>query len=148
MVREISALHRTQGGATYHLERGNLSGRRLWCVSVFPERSRKIPGREIPDFVLRAFLRENQDLLSDPRCCVGTWHSPKSNRTYLDITAALADEEEALALGRRYNQEGIFALETGTFLDAQGDGEPLANWPPENQRLPALPQTERENKPA
>ena len=47
VARRIATLHREQGGSTFNLRFGDLSGKRLYAVSLYPERSRVISGGEL-----------------------------------------------------------------------------------------------------
>jgi len=140
IIAEVVALHTRHGGATYSCYFGNLSGQKLYAVSLFPELGQKLTGTAVTTGTLRAFLAERQTLLKDPRCNVGTWYDDESKCTYLDISATLSDKAQAVALGKKYNQISIFDLEAMTEIATGGTGKPLPGWPPAGQRLPTLPQ--------
>jgi hypothetical protein len=118
-------------GSTYSVARGEqpASG---YAVSVFPERTARVPGADITPEDLHAFVSDNADLLKDPRNVVGTWHDPKSNATYLDVTTVVPDRERAVALGRAHlgNQKGVYDLEKGEFIGTGGNGEDAPAVPP------------------
>jgi hypothetical protein len=139
VARETSALHRANGGATVSLYHGDLSGRPLYVVVVYPELSRAVEGRELDAGLVHQFIAEHLPLLADPRNNVGSWYDPVDGRTYLDISTALPDRELAFALARRYNQMGVFDLSLLELLDAGGSGEVPAGLPPIAERLPPLP---------
>ncbi len=73
IAQKALRFHQEHGGSTFNLFFGNLAGQSLYAVSVYPERSRRIPGRLLTDDALMLFIKGNMDLLSDPRCSVGTW---------------------------------------------------------------------------
>ncbi len=121
---EIAKIHRANGGATYSLYFGNLAGKKLYAVSLYPERSVAIKGNALDAGRILRFIRANMDLLSDPRLSIGTWHDGASNTCDLDVSATLPDRKEALTLARKYHQLDIFdlramreipALERGKF---------------------------------
>ena len=137
-IDEILRLQAQNGGASFNLYFGNLAGERLYTVSVFPERSYRIPAKEIDREELGLFLLRNQDLLADPRCCIGAWYSDETGQTYLDVCVAVPDKRDAASLGMRYNQEGVFDLFRMEFIPTGGTGEPLEKMDPERERLPPL----------
>lgn len=63
-VAVIAKRHQENGGSTFNLYFGDLSGRKLYAVSVYIERSARRRGRSMPAQILRAFLKKNTDLLS------------------------------------------------------------------------------------
>ena len=122
-VQQILDLHRQHGGATFSLHAGSLAGQRLYAVSPYPRRSRKLASEVPSAAILKRFIEENFDLLADPRHCVGTWFSPESGVTYLDVSIVVEDRQEAIAMGRRYNQEGIYDLAAGQEIPTGGTGD-------------------------
>jgi hypothetical protein len=146
VARETAALHRANGGATVSLYHGDLSGRPLHVVVVYPELSRAVDGRELDATQVRQFIAERLPLLADPRNNVGTWYDPADGRTYLDVSTALPDREQAFTLARRYNQMGVFDLYRLELVEAGGTGEVPADLPPIDQRLPPLPAGARRTK--
>ena len=138
VIREIVDLHRQHGGATFSLYFGNMAGQPVYAVSLYPNRSEPLLGAQVPERVLRRFLRDNEDLLREPRNCIGTWHVVATQQTILDVSATLSDRAAAEKMGRRYNQIAIFDLEAAEEIDTGGTGAELAGWPPEAERLPPL----------
>ncbi len=91
-----------------------------------------------------AFLRQNADLFRDPRIVLGTWYNTEEDVTYLDVTAVCSDYHEAVALGRKYNQIGIYDLANEVEIDLGGTGEETLDPPPETERLPPWRQVHEE----
>ena len=137
-VGQILDLHGRQGGATFGLHFGDVSGQPLFAVSLYPKRTVLVFGRRVSAGVLRRFLRDNAELLDDPRNCVGTWYEEDADETTLDVSTTLADYPTAEALGRRYNQIAIFGLKSLETVVTDGTGVELAGWPPEAERLPPI----------
>jgi hypothetical protein len=135
---QIVTLHEEHGGATFNLHFGNLSGQKLFAVSLYPKRGLRIAGDRLSSRLIEAFIKRNTDLLDDPRCAVGTWFDEESGYTYLDITATLPDKKLALELGRQYNQIAIFDLERSEIIDTGGDGSVIEDMLTETERLPPL----------
>lgn len=137
-VRLIEQMHQEEGGATFSLYFGNVADQELFAVSLYPERSVQVRGRSVSTRRLLAFVIQNQDLLADPRTAIGTWYNEEDDTTYLDVTAVLPDREQAVALGRQYNQIAIYDLLRGEEIATGGTGEPLPEAPPQPYRLPDL----------
>jgi len=135
-VAEIQALHEENGGSTVNLYFGDLGGAELYAVSLYPDRSVVVEGSDIPEDVLRSFIEANEQLLQDPRVSVGTWYNSENGLTYLDLSATLPDREEAIELGRQYNQIAIFDLSTFEEIETGGTGEAIEDLPPAGERLP------------
>jgi hypothetical protein len=136
--------HSRFGGASVHLHFGDLRGQSLFAVSLYPERTVRIEGREIPREVVIAFCRQHKDLLGDPRVVIGTWYNTEEDITYLDVTAICCEMQEAVTLGQRYNQIALYDLEHDAEIDLGGTGEEPPDIPPEHERLPLLQRGERE----
>ena len=128
----------TQGGATFNLFFGNMTGQSLYAVSVYPEHSVVIPGPAVEDAVLRRYIEDNLDLLTDPRNSIGLWYSDTLQAIYLDVSVTLPDKASAVLLGERYNQEAIYDLGLDEVLDTGGTGEWQEGWADEASRLPPL----------
>ena len=107
VVEEILTLLASSEGVTYSRYFGDIRNQKLYAVSIYPEQSRKIPGRLQNRNILQTFLFENVDLLAEPRNCVGIWYDAEQDATYLDVTTILPDREEAVQLGKAYNQIGL-----------------------------------------
>jgi hypothetical protein len=78
-------------------------------------------------------------LLGDPRNAIGTWYNEDDDTTYMDVTAMLSDRDQAVSLGRQFNQIAIYDLFRDEEIDTGGTGEPLLDAPPETSRLPQPP---------
>ena len=88
--------------------------------------------------VVKTFLRENEDLLRDPRHCVGIWYDAAEDQTYIDVSVTLSDETEAVRLGQQYNQRDIYDFTRREVIDTGGTGATQDDLPPVGQRLPPL----------
>jgi hypothetical protein len=139
VAAQTAALHRANGGATVNLYRGDLAGQALYVVVVYPELSEAVPGPDLAPARIRQFIADHLTLLADPRNNVGTWFDDEDGYSHLDVSTALPDRAQALALGEQYNQMGVFDLSEMTTIDVGGTGDVPANLPPIEQRLPRLP---------
>ena len=99
-------------GATFNLYFGNVSGQPYYAVALYsdlvppPEAGTKLDIR-----VLTAFIRQNWQLLLDPRNNIGLWYDDGDDLLYLDISAMIPDKEEAVRLGILYNEKEGFDVE-------------------------------------
>ncbi len=92
---------------------------------------------------MRRFIAANLELLRDPRNAVGSWFNEADGQTYLDVSSAVADREQAIQLAGRYNQIAIFDLHRAEAIETGGTGEPVFDLPPVSERLPPLSRTRR-----
>ena len=136
-AREIVRLHTNSAGATFNMYFGDLTGRRLFAVSIFVTRSKIAKGVLLDQKDVEHFIESNYDLLSDPRISVGTWLDENTGSTYLDIVVSIDDETLAIRLGQEYNQKGIFDLHKGVEIPIGGKGT-FVTGKQEPERLPPL----------
>ncbi len=144
VARITNEAHQTYGGASIHPHFGDLKGQALFAVSLFPERTARINGRNLPPEVIQAFLRQNVDLLRDPRVILGTWYNVDEEITYLDIAVVVGDYSEAVRLGQMYNQIGIYDLAQEVEIDIGGTGEATPAMLSERERLPPWKRSQKE----
>lgn len=103
--------HIAEGGATINPKIGNLAGREMYAVSVFPERELTISGRRLSEDQVKGYIRRNLDVLrSNENVSVGTWFDKEANKSYLDLTLTLTDRNTAIALAEEKGQKAIFDL--------------------------------------
>src|SRR6185437_5079477 len=96
LAAQIAQTHEKEGGTTFSPHFGSLTGQPLFAVSLYPGRSVIVSGRSLAPERVAAFIRQNKDLLGDPRNCIGTWYDEEADVTYLDITAVVGAKEEGL----------------------------------------------------
>ena len=135
-----------RAGATFSLRFGDMNGKSLYSVSVWPDRARKFNGDAVSDRVVQAFISENLQLLGDPRGCVGLWYNDDENITYLDVVATLPDFQEAKALALQYDQIAIFDLQNLTEIETGGTGNTPENMPPVAERLSKIIPQDKEER--
>lgn len=134
----ISAVHAADGGASIHSRFGNLKGQPLFAVSLYPERTARINGSDVPAVIVLAYIRQNRDLLEDPRAIIGSWYNADEETSYLDVAVVLSDEAVAAQLGEQYNQIAIYDLAREQEIELGGTGEENTNTHAEAERLPPL----------
>ena len=137
-VADAISLNQANGGATYSLYFGDQAHQPLFAVSIFPDLSQRAPGKELPAGALRAFVKAHRQLLSDPRCNIGTWYDADHKETWLDVSVTLPGRTQAVCLGKRYNQEDVFDLRRMETIEVGGTGAPPRYMLPVEQRLPQL----------
>jgi hypothetical protein len=108
-------------GATVSLFDGNMAGRKLYAVSIYPKRTLIL--KTPPDKrVFFAYALENLARLRKPGHALGIWNNQTKARHELDVVVCCRELAEAIALGRRAGQLCIYNLETGKeiYIDAGG----------------------------
>jgi len=105
-VNDILLLIKQTGGATYNLSKGNLAGQPYYAVATHPEREQTLDGVDYDR--IEEYLVNNEDLLRDPNNSFGAWSH--EGKIVLDVVATIADQNQALELGRKHNQPAIFDL--------------------------------------
>jgi len=103
------ASHRKTGGSTVSVFDGDLAGRRLFALSVFPDRTIELfdppTWRQIFNFAL-----ENLDLVLRKGCAIGTWQNRRRRLHVLDVVVCVANLQAALELGKCFDQQFVFDL--------------------------------------
>ncbi len=128
-----------EGGTTFNEEIGNLDGKKLFSVSIFPEISVvKESGETFTQQEIEAFKVKHKDILDRSKnLAVGTFTSGLSGKSYLDIVALVpssnAVQAEQLAIA--YNQESFYDLEKGKVIEVGGTGETVEGLPDITERL-------------
>jgi hypothetical protein len=118
-VNEILQSIESSGGATFNFSRGNLAGTGNYSVSIYPERSKIVPG--VVDFEeIENYIVDNEDLLRDSHNSFGAWTN--EGKVYLDVVATLPDREKAIQLGRQHNQIAIWDLKNSQEIPTGGTG--------------------------
>jgi hypothetical protein len=110
------------GGATVSVIDGNMAGRKLYAVSIYPELTLEV--KAFPDWrLLFAYALENVAELLKPERALGIWHNrPKYE---LDIVVCCPDLAVAIALGQRFNQSCIYNLAAGCEIHISRPASPL-----------------------
>lgn len=98
----------SNGGASYSLRYGDLSGRKGYAVSVHKDREITITVREFGNNDLRNFVNENSDLLAMPDYFLGAWI--EDNTVYLDVSKVVPSKALATKLCKQYGQKAYFDL--------------------------------------
>jgi hypothetical protein len=133
---DIVRTHKQAGGGTFDMSGRSLAGQQLYAVPLYPERTITLH-REPTARDIDAFLRQNEDLLSDARNKMGTWFDSAANEHILDVVVAIPNRHLAVELGKRYNQRAIFDLGKMAEIPTGGTGAAPRDMPEPAKRLPA-----------
>ena len=105
------AQHNRTNGSTVSLVHGNMVGRKLYSISIYPSRSIALWGRPSWEEMFE-FTKANLDILQKPGRAIGSWFNDWGLVHVLDVVVLVRDPNVALKLGHRFNQLAIFNLET------------------------------------
>lgn len=120
-VAQIMHAHKNNGGSTFSLKHGHVSGD-LYAVSPYLQQSQVFSGELKPEHV-HNFIKQNYETLQKPDHHVGTWHDKSSGNHYLDIVVTTPDKNKAIELGKKHNQKAVFHLGSNTEIPTGGTGE-------------------------
>jgi hypothetical protein len=92
-----------------------------------------VPGTETPvgsgsvsraDFVraVADVIMQHGDKFADG-AMLGGWYSSDRDTYMVEVTDVIPDRETAISEGKRRNQEGVFDLGTGEYIDTGGTGD-------------------------
>ena len=138
---EIAAAHNTHGGSTVNAVHGDLVGTNSYALSIFPDLTTPIPGKNVTAQQINEFAAKAQAAGVDtgsPNISVGTWYDAETDTTFLDISFTITNRETAIALGQRFNQKAIFDLNALEEIPTGGTGTALADLPSVAERLGIL----------
>jgi hypothetical protein len=104
------ASHLGTNGSTVSVFDGDLIGKNLFAVSIFPSRTVELDAP--PTWrQLFVFMLENSDFVLNPDYALGTWFNEQQRGLHvLDVVICVSDRQVALELGRRFNQWSVFDL--------------------------------------
>jgi hypothetical protein len=138
LMVSISKAHNANGGSTINAVRGDLSAASNVAVSIFPDLTTMIPGKDITPKQVKEFADNVEKAgvdLSSPKVSIGTWFDADSGQTYLDVTATLPDRAKAVELGQKFNQKAVFDLSNFEIIETGGTGEAEASMPSIKERM-------------
>jgi hypothetical protein len=138
-VDQILEIHREKDGATFSLFHGNMAGKPYRSVSIFPDLSATINGKEITQEQLQNFISTYEGLARNSKVGIGTWYNADEDVTYLDFVVLIQDREFAISLGKQYNQIGIFDLEKMEYIEVGGTGKSIDGLLAPQDRLKEIP---------
>jgi hypothetical protein len=137
----ISRAHNASGGSTINAVNGDLSATKSVAVSIFPDLTTIIPGKNITPEQVTEFVDKMEKAgvdLSNPKVSIGTWFDADAGQTYLDVTATLPDRSKAVELGQKFNQKAVFDLSNFETIETGGTGEAEAPMPSIKERMDTI----------
>lgn len=123
-VNTALELHSKDGGATVSVMDGNMAGRKLYAVSIYPECTVTFKGPLIWG-LLYAFARKNVAELLKPGRAIGTWYNRPKKRLEIDIVVCCPDLAVAIALGERSHQSCVYDLAARREIHLSRPARPL-----------------------
>ena len=138
---EITRAHNRNEGCTFSLYWGDLKDTPGYSVAVHPTRKEDfVQGPAVSQAAIRMFIEAHKDRLLNPRYAVGTWYNVRAvkedRKSFLDTPITVPDRRDAVELGKKRNQIGIFDLETKKYIRTGGAGTDDPEDFPEAQALP------------
>ena len=106
------------GGTTFNLSSGDMSGTPNYSVSIYPDRERVVEGVDFDS--IEGFIADNEDLLKDPSNSFGAWTD--AGKVYLDVVVTIPDRAKAIELAKQHNQIAIWDLQNSKEILTGGTG--------------------------
>jgi hypothetical protein len=119
----IAKLHNEGGGSTYNPTKGDMGGADAYAVPMHPELSKTIDSEKVTPEQIKKFMDDPKvkaAMEKDPTLSVGTWAN--EGKSYLDLSSAITDRDEAIAKGKENNQKAITYLKTREDIPTGGTG--------------------------
>lgn len=107
----VDKIH-ANGGVTYNLFRGDLSGTPNYAVSIYPEREQIVDGADFDR--IEGYVDDNEDLLNNARNSFGAWLN--GDKLYLDVVVTTPDQALATELAKQHNQLAIWDLKNSVEI--------------------------------
>jgi hypothetical protein len=132
------------GGTTMNPRVGGLLHEKAYfAVGIYPERTEIVHRNEVTFEDLSAFIKRNQDLLSDYRNGIGLWWNRMRKRVEIDVVAILdgsnpAARGNAIRLGNLFNQRAIWDAQDSALIPLPGNGVAPEDLPPIHTRQDLL----------
>jgi hypothetical protein len=118
------AQHNRTNGSTVSLIDGNMVGKKLFSVSIYPSHSMTLWERPSWEELFE-YAKANLDLLLQPGHAMGTWFNDYELMHVLDVVVCLSDRNEALDLAKRYLQLAIYDLQSRREIRVPRQSEKL-----------------------
>lgn len=95
-ILRVTAETMANGGSASRLhEEKFLPPADVWSFPKYPSRTVILPPTVNLTIELREFIFQNEALLNEADCFLGTWINPRSGEYYLDVATGIADLSEA-----------------------------------------------------
>ena len=84
-----------------------------FCYSVLPERSLEIDAKDVDYNTISRYINDNMDFFeNNDNAILGLWHSPITDKVYVDVSKHTLDATEAREDCLKYDQQSFFDLQT------------------------------------
>ncbi len=94
------------GGSASRLnEKDFLPPKDVWSFPKYPARTMILPSTVDLAAELQKFVIQNETLLNETDCWLGTWINPRTKEFYLDIATGIVDLDEAVRAAKRISLE-------------------------------------------
>ena len=94
------------GGSASRLnEKDFLPPKDMWSFPKYPARTMILPSTVDLAAELRKFVIQNETLLNETDCWLGTWINPRTKEFYLDIATGIVDLNKAVRAAKRISLE-------------------------------------------
>ena len=105
-ILQVAAETIKNGGSASRLnEKDFLPPGDMWSFPKYPARTMILTSTVDLAVELRKFIIQNEDLLNEADCWLGTWINPRSGEYYLDIATGISDLSEARETAKRISIE-------------------------------------------
>lgn len=126
-AQTVADLHARNGGATFNLVAGDLSGQPRFAVSTFPERGVVLDHAPTAQEI-SSFIEKNADVLEGNHAAsVGTWFNKADGKHYLDVVSTLSSRQTAMDMGAKHGQQAIYDLAKGEEIPVMSKVVPGEN---------------------
>jgi hypothetical protein len=117
----LAELVAQNGGATYSLDKGDLSGQRGYAVAILPEHDRVIPpGADVQTEAAR-YIQDKQALLAHPNANVGVFKRPDGTHQF-EISVVTPVKQAAIDAAKKHNQISVWDLQNAQDIPTGGTG--------------------------
>ena len=94
------------GGSASRLnEKDFLPPKDVWSFPKYPARTMILPSTVDLAAELQKFAIQNETLLNETDCWLGTWINPRTKEFYLDIATGIVDLNKAVRAAKRISLE-------------------------------------------
>lgn len=120
---KLAAATKEHGGFTFNPNKGDMTGKPAFAVAgSYPKLSEVVDGtpsaERLKEYASNPKVQEV--LKKNPDASIGAWQS--DGKTHLEISETPTDREQAIALGKKNNQESIWDLSKGKEIPTGGTG--------------------------
>lgn len=113
MLKSIKRLHERNNGCTYNINRGPIDLHAF--LASYEGFEWKVKGHQVSTAILERYVETYRDLLDNDDHYIGTWYD--GEYSYIDISVAFSNYDQAMTFARLNNQLAIFETEINLVHD-------------------------------